>query len=319
MMDQHSQPVKIGQRVQEVLKPVLYADIFDYPLTFAEVYKFLEFEANPEKVEDLLNQAVAAGRLVQVDGFYSLAHRSYLAAKRRERQRKSEILWPQATHYGRWIAALPFVKLVAVTGALAVDNPRDGLDDIDYLIVTQPGRLWLCRAMIILMVRYGHLKGIHLCPNYLLSENVLNFDKGFFAAREILQMQPLYGKESYLKIRDLNPWVIRYFPHGHELSLDRIDDELLSGQQLLKKMGEFTLKGFLGDFLEKRLQAKQIKKHSARAKQYGTLDKVIFTADVCKGHFDGHSQRTMNAYRQRLFRHFGGAKLPATNGKVKHL
>ena len=155
-MSQPSQPAKTDQRVQEVLKPILYADIFDYPLTFDEIYRFLEFEARPENVRGLLNQAVENGQLAQVNGFYSLVDRSYLAATRHKRQKVSEVLWPQAVRYGRWVAALPFVRLVAVTGALAVDNPRDDWDDIDYLIVTQPARLWLCRALIILMVKYAH-------------------------------------------------------------------------------------------------------------------------------------------------------------------
>ena len=40
-MDQLNQRNVNGQLVEEVLKPILYADIFDYPLTFDEIYKFL--------------------------------------------------------------------------------------------------------------------------------------------------------------------------------------------------------------------------------------------------------------------------------------
>jgi hypothetical protein len=27
---------------------------------------------------------------------------------------------------------------------------------------------------------------------------------------------------------------------------------------------------------------------------------VVFTADICKGHYDGHGQKTMGAYKQRM-------------------
>ena len=57
----------------------------------------------------------------------------------------------QAVRYGLTIARLPFVRMVAVPGALTMDNVEPG-DDVDYLIVTAPDRLWLCRAVVIELV-----------------------------------------------------------------------------------------------------------------------------------------------------------------------
>lgn len=303
-MSQLNRQFTNGSAAQEVLKPILYADIFDYPLTFEEVYKFLEFEATSEEVKNLLAEAVERGEIILADGFYSLIDRPHLVTKRRERWRASQSLWPKAIHYGRWIATIPFVRLVAVTGSLAVDNPRDGVDDIDYLIVTDPGRLWLCRALIIIMVKYGHLRGAHLCPNYILTERVLYFEENnLFTAREMLQMIPLYGREFYLRMRETNNWVTHYLPQGKGLNLHRLNDQLSSGQSFLKRTSEFVLGGFLGHALEKVLQKIQITKHTNRARKYGALDKVVFTADMCKGHYDGHNQKTMKAYRQRVQAH----------------
>ncbi len=45
--------------IKELLKPIFYADIFDYPLTFAEIYQYLEIKATPEEIESLLAQALA--------------------------------------------------------------------------------------------------------------------------------------------------------------------------------------------------------------------------------------------------------------------
>lgn len=313
-----SEPAQFNQTVQEVLKPILYADIFDYPLTFEEIYKFLEFEITRAEVKSLLDQALMRREIVLIDGFYSLADRPHLVVKRRERWVASQMLWPKAIHYGRWIASLPFVRMVSITGSLAVENPRDGVDDIDYLIVTTPKRLWLCRAMIILMVKYGRRRGVHLCPNYLLTENVLYFEENnLFTAREMLQMIPLYGRNFYVKMREINSWVTDYLPQGRGLNLDRINDQLSPSQNLLKKVGEFILGGFIGDQLEKLLQKIQITKHTKLAAQRGATDKVVFTADTCKGHYDGHNHKTMQAYQQRLQRHATNGSYPA-NGKIKN-
>ena len=287
---------------EEVLKPILYGDIFDYPLTFQEIYRFLEIEATPDQLKGWLDQAVQEKKICLIDdNYYSLVDRTHLAAKRQERWLEAQKLWPAADFYGRWIASLPFVKMVAVTGALAVENPRDARDDIDYLIVTRPGRLWLCRAFIILLVRLAQRRGVHLCPNYLLTENILYFvENNLFTAREMLQMVPLYGKSYYLDMRDQNDWVTNYLPQGTGLNLSKVDDRLSPWQRFLKKSSEIVLGGFLGDWIEKPLQKFQINKHKKLAQKYDVLDKVIFTPDQCKGHYDGHNTKTMKAYRRRI-------------------
>lgn len=293
-----------GPSVEEVLKPILYADIFDFPLTFDEIYKFLEFRTTPEEIRALLDQAVANQSVILIEQFYSLPSKPHLINKRRERWAASQMLWPKAIRYGRWVAALPFVKMVSVTGSLAVDNPRDGVDDIDYLIITRPGRLWLCRALIILMVRFGRWRGVNLCPNYLLSENVLYFEENnLFTAREMLQMVPLYGQEFYVRMLKINTWITGYLPQGDALNLEKINDHLSPLQFFIKKAGEFLLTGPLGNALERIAQKIQITKHTRLAAQSGALDKVVFTPDTCKGHYDGHNNRTMSAYRQRLQAH----------------
>lgn len=303
-MDQANKRSVSGPSVEEVLKPILYADIFDFPLTFDEIYKFLEFRTTPEEVKTLLDQAVANQAVIVVEQFYSLPGKPHLVTKRRERWAASQMLWPKAIRYGRWVAALPFVKMVSVTGSLAVDNPRDGVDDIDYLIITRPGRLWICRALIILMVRFGRWRGVNLCPNYLLSENVLYFEENnLFTAREMLQMVPLYGQEFYVRMLRINTWITGYLPQGDALNLEKINDRLSPLQSLIKKAGEFLLTGPLGNGLEKIAQTIQITKHTRLAAQSGALDKVVFTPDTCKGHYDGHNNRTMTAYRQRLQAH----------------
>ena len=301
IMKPANRPLRSRGQIQEALKPILYADIFDYPLTFEEIYKFLEFKTTPNVLKSLLEQATRDKHIVLVDGFYSLVDRPHLAAKRRERGLAAQALWPKARFYGRWIASLPFVRMVAVTGSLAVENPCDGVDDIDYLIVTRPGRLWLCRAMVILMVHYGHRQGVHLCPNYMLTENLLFFeDDNLFIAREMLQMVPLYGKSTYLDMRQVNAWITDYLPQGAGLNLTHVDDGLSPPQCFFKKSGEFILSSFLGDLLEKPLQRYQITKHTRLAEKNGAADKVIFTADQCKGHYDGHKNNTMKAYQSRL-------------------
>ena len=309
-----NQPSKTEPSTQEVLKPLLYADIFDFPLTFDEIYKFLEFKANPSVVKRLLSRAIEEGMITRTDGYYSLASKPHLAAIRQERYHASQRLWPKAQYYGRWIASIPFVRLVSITGSLAVNNPRDDIDDIDFFVITSPNRLWLCRAFMVFLVRYGRHKGVQLCPNYLLTENVIEFEEtNLYVARELLQMIPLYGREIYLAIRQKNDWITDYLPQGDDLNLEKIDDELSPAQRLFKTVGEFLLGGRLGDLAEKILQKRQIAKHLKLAAAHGALDKVTFTADECKGHYDGHGHKTLTAYQKRMRDYRVGTKRRAAN------
>lgn len=287
--------------IKDILKPLLYADIFDYPLTFEEIYKFLELSVSPATVNLLLEQAVQRQQIMKVEGFYCLAGKAHLIVQRQQRQQLADAIWPQAMVYGQWIASLPFVKMVAVTGSLAVDNPRHLREDIDYLIVTCPGRLWLCRAMIILLVKYVHRRGAHLCPNYILTEKLLRLeDNNLYTARELLQMVPLYGAETYRRMRLVNDWVTDYLPHGQELNLSKINDTLSSRQRFGKKWSQVMLRGAVGNLLESALRQIQVRKHTRLAQQRGAADRVIFTADQCKGHYDSHGDKTIQTYELRL-------------------
>ena len=312
-MNQLNQQAEASALIEEVLKPLYYADIFDFPLKFEEIYRFLEVKTSPEVVQHTLDKALAAGQIIQVDGFYSLAGRTDLARQRQERAQTSEGLWAKGIQYGRWIASLPFIKMVSITGSLAVDNPRDGHDDIDYLIVTQPQRLWLCRALIIALVRYGLRQGVTICPNYILTENVLYFEEeNLYAAREIVQMVPIYGQESYLSLRRANTWISNYLPQSTDLNLTKLNDRLNPIQTLFKKTTEFLLKGSIGDQAEKFLQRKQINKHRKLAEMRGALDHVVFTADMCKGHYDNHGHKTLEAYHRRVNRPHPEVATPLT-------
>jgi len=293
-----------------VLKTLVYADLFDYPLSSEEIVRYLTVPAPPETVRRLLADGAVDGAFCRSNGYFTLPGRTQLIPLRERREGIARTKWATAQRYTRWIARTPFVRMVAVTGTLAVENVEES-DDIDLFIVTATGRLWLCRALVILTVRAAALAGDELCPNYFLSERELSLkDRGFFHAREVAQMVPLYGADTYWRLRGLNDWVEGYLPHARGTPNGTPIMRLGRLERAAKMAVERLLSGRLGAFLESWEMRRKIQKFSRQAQTEG--GSVLFTPDCCKGHFDHHDQIIMQHFEKRLARY--GLSMERTGG-----
>jgi hypothetical protein len=280
---------------------VAYADLFDYPLTVPEVYRYLAGWSAPlvEVRQALQNGRLSGQRLTCSHGYVTLLGRESLVETRLRREAFSTRMWRKGARYGRAIASLPFVRLVAVTGTLAVNNIEPD-QDIDYLIVTVPNRVWLARLFVVVLVHLGRLEKLTLCPNYVLSSSLLSqFEPSFFAAHELAQMIPLYGLETYQALLQANAWAIGYLPNAFAAPSDRFTHPVTPLFPRLKRLVERVLAGRLGDAWEEHEQEVKIAQLRREAAECGTRA-ADFSPDCCKGHMEDHGNRIQDAYTQRL-------------------
>ena len=285
---------------QAILRTVAYADVFEYPLKMDEIHRYLiGYPAEIGEVRDALESGCLAPDYMKRKGdFYLLRGREQVAATRIRRTGFARKLWPKAEHYGRMIARLPFVRMVAITGSLVMDN-IENRTDIDYLVVAEPGRVWVCRAGIITLVRWAALKKVILCPNYILSANSLALtQQNLYTAHELAQMIPLSGMDIYERLRESNPWTEGYLPNaiGPPGSIITKGEQprswpVIAGERLL------GLKP--GDWLENWEMHRKIVKLQRLHPDKAESD---FCPDWCKGHFENHGQKAMAAYQRRLNR-----------------
>lgn len=285
-----------------VLKTLLYADIFDFPLTPREIHHYLiECRASPASVEAGLETLSALGYLERANGYVAIAGRAELFEIRRDRAMRSARLWPHARRWGIRLAALPFVRMVAVTGALAVNNVGER-SDIDYLLVTAPGRLWISRALAVAMVRAAALRDILLCPNYLITTRRLHFEEhNLFTAHDLTQMVPLYGQAVYQALWEQNPWWEPYLPQARGPVTPAHPVELPGHIRRLKRLVERSLESRVGNALDAWERNRKARKFQQQALDgRSQVDGLVFDHDVCKGHFEGHGRRTLEAYQARL-------------------
>lgn len=289
---------------QAILATVAYADIFDFPLDRLEIHRdLIGIATTADATCTALDSLVARGQLLEDAGILTLPGRAAILAVRRERRARAVALWPVARRYGLSIARLPFVRLVAVSGSLAADNP-DPRADLDYLIVTTPGRLWLVRAMTILIVRAARLRGIQVCPNYLLTTRALVLARHeLYTAHELLQIVPIAGDATYRRMLADNGWAADWLPNRFRQA--SAAPALPATATALGRVGEATLGGALGD----RLEAWEGRRKQRR---FGSGDhSARFTDDVCEGHYGRARQRVLVEFARRCA--LLGIDIPSTN------
>lgn len=290
---------------EAILRTLLYADVFDYPLTPAEIHHYLMgTSASPETVRRALEASPwLTARVTRVNGYFAVRDRENIGRLRDQRKHSSAELWPIARRWAYLTGCLPFVRMVAVTGALAVNNAPPG-DDIDFLIVTVPGRVWLARAFSVALVRVARLFGVGLCPNYVLSQSALRQDRrNLFVAHDLAQMVPVVGHAIYLEMRAANRWAEAYLPQAQRPF--HVEPEL-SPQgmwRVLQRLTERLLSSPLGDMLEHWEQRRKMHKFAQAARTPGAAAQL--DAHRVKGHFKDHGGQILKTFEERLRRYLG--------------
>jgi hypothetical protein len=286
-----------------ILRTVAYSDLFDYPLTLDELHRYLVgLQAPLPAVLGALHGGQLVPRyIVYHRGYVTLSDRQVIVETRLRRAEVAEGMWPKATRYGRAIAALPFVRMVAVTGTLAMDNVDVGAD-IDFLIVTTPHRLWLARLLTVALVHAGHLERLTVCPNYVIGLDSLDqFTHSLFTAHELAQMVPIHGLRTYHQLIRVNAWAKQFLPNSLEPAKSQRARPLRRPVRALKRSAEIALSGKLGDLWEQRESRAKIRQLSGQAATCGA-GAATFTAQVCKGHLEDHGSQIAHVYAQRLAR-----------------
>ena len=281
--------------LRSVFHTLAYADIFDYPLTALEVYRYLtSMKSSPEEVNRALTDKTL---FAQVGDYFVLRGREEIVETRRRRAEIAGRLWPKAVRYGNTLARLPFVRMVAITGSLAMKNTDEG-KDVDYMIVTASNHLWTCRALSLLVARFARLDGVSLCPNYLVTTNAMDLkERSLYVAHELAQMIPLSGIDIYHEMGRLNSWIQDYLPNALN------EPEMPQGSQPaksdsgLQKVWETFLSLPIGGWLEKWEMNRKI---ARLTREQSSSFESYFSAYVCKGHIDRHGQKTENVLMKRL-------------------
>jgi predicted nucleotidyltransferase len=288
---------------RHILRTMLYFDIFDYPLSSTEVFRFLGTNSlTEEKVVASLEELATRKIVHKFDEFYSVQPAEGNISRRVKGNAEAIRYLTIARRKAQLISKFPFVRAVLASGSLA-KGYMDHNSDIDFFIVTAPGRLWIARTLLVLYKRIFLLNSHkYFCVNYFVDEDHLEIeDKNLFTATELATVIPLYGGKIYSQLLRKNSWIRERFPNFTERPTMNVPDTSTRG---LKKILEAIINFIFVNQIEAYCQAVTMNRwRRLYEKKYSKADfDIAFKSKgyASKNHPQHFQRKVMELYAEKL-------------------
>jgi len=305
---------KATEAQSAVLRTILYFDLFDHPLKENEIFNLLrDKNTTASEVSSALRELCNDSLLHHQDEYYFLPGKNKTIQRRQTGEAHAAISLKTAMKFSKRMSKFPFVKGISLSGSLS-KNFMDNQSDIDYFIITTPGRMWLARTLLVLYKKIFLLNSRkNFCVNYFLSEDHLEVpDKNIFTATEVSFLIPTYNYELYKRFMNANSWSGDFLPN-----FPLRGEEYLVGNQTgsLKKLMEKILSGSIGSSLDSyffRITLKFWKKKFSHFDD-STFDfRLRSRKNVSKHHPSGYQEKILGRYAE------GIAAFTRTNNILLH-
>lgn len=273
----------------ETLKTILYFSIFRYPLRIEEIHSYTNYESISD-TEKELQHLIAEKILIKVDDFFVYGSDLDSVIKRLRGNMYADRALKIAQKKAKFIAKFPFVKGVGVSGSLSKGYYDNG-SDIDFFVITEPNKLWLCRTFLMLYKKIFLLNSRKFfCVNYFVSTSQMEIEeKNRFTATELKTLIPMQGKTVFEDFFQKNQWVTNYF--------NKFNPELTLVPDFKKPIGtksvEFMFGNHIGNFIDDSFKKITLKKWRAKFRMMSEEDFKIAlksTKNISK-HHPSHFQK----------------------------
>ncbi len=268
--------IKINSLNKAILATVVWFDVLDYPLTVAEIARYLYWPKHTKPVathdiENALESNYLKARLASQNGFYFLVGHNQLVTLRAQRHNITIPYWKKATKVARRLQAVPFLDSLALCNLFAFNNKKT-TSDIDTFIVVRDGRIWTARFLATALTaflgqwRHGHNVAGQLCLSFYLTDRDMSLNSiksepyDIYLNYWIASLGWIIEGKRNEDFMLANSWIAsdmpNYFPRK-EVQL-RVADSRVA--RAIRKTGEFILDNRIGDWVESVLRKMQLKK-----------------------------------------------------------
>ncbi len=298
-----------------ILSAVAFFDIFEYPLTAWEIWKFLY--KNKASFSDVLRELEAMlekNHLAQSQGYYFSPHKEKYILTRNKRYGFAEKKYAIAKRCATILSYLGGVKLVCVCNSLALSNVREE-SDIDFFIITQKDRIWSTRFFVTAIIHIAGLRRHHekikdrVCLSFYISENSLDFENILFENDIyffywLANLYPLCDRENtFEKLWNENLWLYERLPNIFLRTPSlrrRVNKHTL--KKIIIRFGEIVSSSFFGEIIEKMLKKTQMRKILKNKKSaYHSHDtRVIVSDSMLKFHENDRREAYREAWNKNV-------------------
>lgn len=216
---------------RSILETVVYFDLFDYPLTLVELYRYLWRPPASVSITDVEEAVAGLPQLRNYEGVIVLRDRETLGEVREERYLESENKFRKRRCYLWLLSCLPGVEAIWIVNSMAYHNVRPE-SDIDLLIVARPGKIWSTRFFTTAVAKLLRLRPTPtqrkdaLCLSFYLTSATLNLsvlaspEHERYESYWLAQIMPVYDPKNLLaRCWDENEWARRNLPYSNPMSL----------------------------------------------------------------------------------------------------
>jgi hypothetical protein len=201
-------------REAAILRTVLYSSLFEYPLTLDELRRTLlqSTQSEAEVLRTYRGSALLQSSIEFQDGVFFPRGKAAWIGQRRRREVRSLAFLRRHERLLRLVAALPFVRLVALSGSLAVLN-ADRRADLDLFVITRGRRAWLATLLVVLLTKLIGRRRV-VCLNFVMTDDRLALDQSdLFTANQIIHLRAVAGRETYREFLRANPFAQHFYPN----------------------------------------------------------------------------------------------------------
>jgi predicted nucleotidyltransferase len=154
----------------------------------------------------------------QKNGFYFLKSNPLKepVKTRIERQKIADKKWKKTRKIVRWFQLVPYCRMAAISGSLALGNTREE-SDLDLLIMSKQGRVWTLRVLLSALTqamgqrRHGSVINDKICLNQYLTDQFMEIaPKNLSNAQSLARLVPLFGLSEFRRFSEENDWANRF-------------------------------------------------------------------------------------------------------------